>query len=516
MYAQSIWQWSVPVNSISSETNSHPQAYLWIPENCKQIRGVVFTQNNMIELGMLEHAYFRKKMAALGFAEVWVNPMYSITFDFNKNDATIFEDIMQDLADVSGYDELATAPIVPMGHSALASFPWNFGAENPERTLAIVSVHGDAPQTNLTGSGRPNPDWENRNIDGIPALFIMGEYEWWEDRIAPAYQYMSKHPNSVITLFADAGHGHFDFSDMLVKYVADYIEKAASYRLPKNIKEPLKQIKPEHGWLMDKWRQDSLPQAKASPYTKFKGNRYTASWVFDKEMVKSTVLFYEKARNKQQQFIGFKQHGNVLQPIKNHANYQLEFKPLEDGISFHLNAFFSDSTKVKPVNEHAKTSIKIDKITGPIKKINDTTFQISFDRLGFNNSKRSNDIWLLAHNEGDENYKSAVQQLNLRFPLANTIGKPQVIDFQEIKNQEVGVKSLKLNAKSSTGSSVNFYVKEGPAYCIDDQLYFTEIPPKAKFPIKITVVAWQYGIVGDIQTANPVEQIFFLTEHKYD
>lgn len=224
-YSQ-VWQWSVKISgSISQETKDHPQAFLWIPENCKQVRGVIFTQHNMIEEGMLENPYFRKTMSDLGFAEVWVTPGISQTYDVAKNEDKLIDEAMKLLAEVSGYQELVYAPLIPMGHSAMASFPWNFAAFNPERTLALVSVHGDAPQTNLTGSGRPNPDWGDRNIDGIPSLFIMGEYEWMEARIAPAYKFISKHPQSVITLFADAGHGHFDYSDAMVKYVADYIRE---------------------------------------------------------------------------------------------------------------------------------------------------------------------------------------------------------------------------------------------------------------------------------------------------
>ena len=70
-----IWQWSVAVDSVvSGETKNHPQAYLWIPENCKQVKGLVFAQHNMVEEGMLEHPIFRKTMTGLGFAEVWVTP----------------------------------------------------------------------------------------------------------------------------------------------------------------------------------------------------------------------------------------------------------------------------------------------------------------------------------------------------------------------------------------------------------------------------------------------------------
>src|SRR5690349_8794406 len=47
------WQWSVDVGSvISGETNDHPQAYLWVPVNCKRVRAVVVGQHNMIEEGI--------------------------------------------------------------------------------------------------------------------------------------------------------------------------------------------------------------------------------------------------------------------------------------------------------------------------------------------------------------------------------------------------------------------------------------------------------------------------------
>jgi hypothetical protein len=60
----------------------------------------------------------------------------------------------------------------------LASFPWNFAAWNPGRTLAVLSVHGAAPLTKYTGCGQPNPDWGNRPLDGVPSLMVMAEFEW--------------------------------------------------------------------------------------------------------------------------------------------------------------------------------------------------------------------------------------------------------------------------------------------------------------------------------------------------
>ncbi|MDT0684738.1 hypothetical protein [Autumnicola psychrophila] len=503
-----VWQWSVTLDGfISPETNEPPEAFLYIPQGCEKVKGVVLAQNNMIEEGVLEHPDFRNKMRELDFAEIWVTPIFSQKFDFHSQDPDLFKKLMRKLARKSGYTELESVPVIPLGHSALATFPWNFAVAFPERTLTIISIHGDAPQTTLTGYGGENVDWENKNIDGIPGLFIMGEFEWWEDRIKPGFRFQQENPGSVITWFADAGHGHFDYSDMLVNYVADYIEKASEYRLGN---EELKSINPEDGWLMDRWRKDSLPIAKSATYAQFKGNKATASWAFDKEMANETEKYYNKARGKKKQFLGIKYNGEIIKPKESHANYQLEFIPMEDGISFGINAFFSDSTRTSEVFNHASTKIKIDKITGPVKKINDSIFQIHFDKLGFSNKKRSNDIWLLANNEGDSIYKSAVQQIQVRFPLINDTGNSQKIEFTEIPDQLESVKSIALNAFASSGLPVQFYVKKGPAYVVDGKLIFTQLPPRTQFPVEVEVIAWQYGVKGEWNSAKPVSRKFQL------
>ena len=51
-----------------------------------------------------------------------------------------------------------------------------------------------------------------------------------------------------------------------------------------------------------------------------------------------------------------------------------------------------------------------------------------------------------------------------------------------------------------------------PAEIKGDKLVLTKIPPRAKFPVKVTVVAWQYGRSGEpqVQTAEAVEQSFYI------
>ena len=515
------WQWSVPVKTVvSSETNDHPRAFLWIPPDCRQVRGVVVGQHNMLEEGIFEHAMFRKKLASIGFAEVWVSPNWTVVFDYTGQARRAFEEMMGSLAEVSGYSELARVPVIPFGHSAEASFPWNFGAELPERTLAMVSVHGDAPLTDMTGSGKPNPDWGGRTIDGIPGLMVMGEYEWLEGRIQPAIAFRKRYPQSALAFLADAGRGHFDYSDDLVRFLAMFIEKVADARLPKkmplNTQPKMFPIDPAQGWLVDRWRKDQPLTAAAAPFKSYKGNKEEAFWAIDKEMAQETEAYYNKARGKLSQYIGFVQNGTLLPGAGSFTGYRPVFTAdSTDGLTFHVSAAFVDTLQGKELSsKHAPGKIKISRICGPVKQLDDTTFTVRFYRMGLNNPKRTGDIWLLATQDGDDKYKSVVQQANFKIPLRNTRGIDQSIEFLPLEDLRQGLKSVRLSARSTSGLPVYYYVKEGPAEVEGDMLTITAIPPRSKYPLRITVVAWQWGKASGaaVKSAEPVERSFYIVK----
>ena len=56
------WQWSVQISGITSnETNNHPQAFLWIPSDCTQVKAVIIGNHNMTEETLFENPYFGRK-----------------------------------------------------------------------------------------------------------------------------------------------------------------------------------------------------------------------------------------------------------------------------------------------------------------------------------------------------------------------------------------------------------------------------------------------------------------------
>ncbi len=513
------WQWSTAVRGyISAETNEPPRAFLWIPPTCHQVRAVIFGMHNMSEETLFENKQFRRDVSELDFAIIWITPGLDMNWNAETGVQEQFEQIMDDLADRSGYQELRNAPIVPIGHSAMATFPWNFAAWNPERTLAVISLHGDAPRTNLTGHGRENIEWGKRTIDGIPGLMIEGEYEWWENRVIPALAFRLMYPHSTISFLCDAGHGHFDVSAQVVDYISLFLKKAALYRLPANIQPQhetvkLKRLNPEQGWLAERWRQNGEKRAVPAPFTKYKGDKHDAFWYFDEEMALETERIYAHEKNKQEQYIGFMQQGKMLpfNPTR-HARIVAKFIPETDGLTFHLKPVYTDSLRTTPVTASSAKIPRTTRICGPVEVVNDTTFTVRFYRMGMNNPKRTGDIWLCAESDGDTKHKSTVQQINIRIPYRNTEGIRQHILFPGLPDITTETESVSLSACSDCGLPVYYYVKEGPAEIKDGKIVLTTIPPRAKYPIKVTVVAWQYGIAGKTQTAEPVERSFYITK----
>ena len=517
--AAAPWQWSVEIKElISEETNAHPSAYLWIPENCNQVRAVIIGQHNMTEETIFEHPEFRKNMGKLGIAEIWITPGIDQRWDVTKGTRQIFETMMKNLSEISGYTELEFAPVIPIGHSAMATYPWNFAAWNPERTLAVLSIHGDSPRTHLTGYGRANLDWGTRTIEGIPSLMVMGEDEWWEDRLITSFDYRREYPNAPLSFLADAGHGHFDISDELIDYLSLFLKKAVEYRLPKHsssdISVQLIPVEAKNGWLADRWRKNEKPTAEAASYDKYKGDKNHAFWYFDKEMADATEKYYANERGKTEQYIGFEQKGKLITfNPKSHVRMSPSFQPEADGVTFHLKAVYTDTLRNEYSKEHSTHPIRMSRICGPVEVVNDTTFTVRFYRMGLDNPKRTGGICLMASVKQDHKYRSAVQQVEIRIPYRNKEGIPQRIIFPKLSDVKASVKEKSLKGTADSGLPVYYYVKEGPAEIKGDKLVLTKIPPRAKFPVKVTVVAWQYGCSGEpkVQTAEAVEQSFYIT-----
>ena len=452
-----MYQWSVELRRyISPETGKAPVAYLWVPEGCKQVKAVIFSQQNMTEEAIYKNPNFQAQMKKLGVAMVWVAPAFNNNWDPNSGAQNIFEELMTNLADQSGHAEIAKAPIIPLGHSAQATFPWNFAAWNPNRTLCIISFHGDAPRTNLCGYGAANVEWgRNRNIDGIPGLMVEGEYEWWEARVNPALAFRMMYPESCISFLCDTGRGHFDCGDRTAMYLAKFIQKALEQRLNGNGKGieynadgtvKLKKLNPKDGYLVERFHADMMgtdgadkgkaPQMsnaqrpQPAPYAEYKGDKHDAFWYFDKEMADLTEARYQETTGKQVQYVGFEYQGKLIpyndklqggMAIKIDEADVATAKKSKKPIRIQLKAVYTDASHGALSSHglrsgHGTKKPHIEVICGPLKKINDTTFEVYSYEAGWDNPRRSFTSWVVAVADADGKYKGAVQPLRIDLP----------------------------------------------------------------------------------------------------
>jgi len=521
------WQWSVTLPPSSESPNEHPRAFLWIPVNCTTVRGIVFGHHNMQEEGILEHPVFRRALAELGFAEVWVAPSFDRNFRYDQGAGERFDAMLKALAEQSGYAELATAPLVPVGHSAAASLPWYVAAWKPERVICGISFSGQWP---YVPDEKFAPQVAGVSIDSVPGIVTLGEYEWADDRMGAGLKTRADHPALPLSAIGCPADGHFSATDEKVEFLALYLKKAAAARLPKNAPAdgPVK-LNPvdvaKTGWLVDRYRKDKPPAAPAAPVADYKGDRTQAFWFFDKELAQAAEAFQQKHRGAPA-LLGYKQDGQLLPQTKGlHAQVAIKFRPEADGVTFKLAGAFLDTVpEGRPEKWAGKKAgeaiavpaggppIELRRITGPVRQISADTWELAFNRASFLGDRRGNEAWLTAVWPGDATHKRAIQQSVLQIPGRNKEGKAQAITFDLPASVRYGTHELKLSAKSDSGLPVRYFVREGPAEIAGSTLTFGTVPPRTKFPVTITVVAWQFGRSADpkIQTADPVERTLTL------
>ena len=371
------------------------RAYLRLPRGQKKVSAMLYCHQNMSEEVLFRSKMFCRRMDSLGVAMAFVqqgsqNWDASIKDKNGKTCQERFEQMMLDFARATEHPELASCRIIPFGHSAQATFPWNFAAWNAERTLCVISYHGDAPRTNLCGYGRANVEWgRTRNIDYIPGLMIEGEYEWWEARVRPALAFRMMYPDSRISFLCDAGKGHFDLCEETQDYIACFIAKA------------LKDPRPQGGVYYSRWRADG--QESKDPHDQF--------WYQDGEMVNLTRARYQTSLGKQMQYVSARVNGK---PVTYDANRHIKLKTTVSSDTFTIEPVFVDSTRNVGSYQHAQVRPRVVLISGAAVQTGEYTFRYDPDYFGFDPKRLWDGITLCIEADGDATYKSAVQELNIQ------------------------------------------------------------------------------------------------------
>lgn len=469
----------------------------------------------------------RATLRQLGFAAVWIGTAGDPAFELDASAAPRLDALLEAFASTSGYRELGVAPVVALGHADASAWPWLYARARPERTLAVLSLSGEWPY----GDTRPGPEQIDPALNGIPGLVSIGEYEWAEERATFGLAQRAVHPGIPLTFLGEAGGGRFEHSSEKTGYIARYLSQAAAARLPADAGGPyltaptLVYIDPlAGGWLADRWRGREPARVPAAPVEEY-AEPDEAFWCFDREHAIATEKFRQRERDLRVALLGFNQDGTLVpQRPGTPEQVAIPFRPREDGVTFELGGeFLATVPRGRPERWMGLPAnatigrpetgglIELLALGGPVEERAPGTFAVAFDRGA--EAGAAAEIWLLARHPGDAHFKTALQQAVLRLPAQNDAGRPQQITFPVLPDVTARATPIALTAHTDSGLPVRYYVREGPAEIVGNTLRLTPIPSRARLPLRVTVVAWQYGRITApaVQSAAPVARTFLVT-----
>ncbi len=519
------WQFSVTAQATNTRVD------LYIPPTCERIRGAIVSLDNLVEKPLLEDSQIRAAAAAENLAIIWfartpkARP-FDKGFHAKQGDDELLSQVLADLAKVSGYDELTHVPLLTLGHSAAAPFAWEFAEAHPERTLGVIHF-----KSSLSRSPKPT---EHSPIEGVPVLIVKGQFEEWSQPNPPtdreaswqgvrktALAFRMQNDRNLIGYLCAASDGHFESSPELTRILAMFIRKAAQRRIP--AQEPtselndiaiLRPISPEEGWLTDSAMAFEPETANIASPADFQGDRAAAFWYFDRELAEAVRNFGGDQKGKAPQMVTMSIAGKVL-PLSTRGIVETRFQPLEDGRTFELSGDFFPKVPSGVLHDgdtlgHAAGPVVVQFVKGPAEQIGPATFRLRFDRTCF--TDRNSDLWFIASEPGNAKIRRADQACLISLPGKNSQGTPHTITFPEIGEQPLSRERVELKATTDSGLPVEYYVESGPAIIASNKLHFTTLPPRTRFPVKVTVVALQWGrtIEPLYQSAEPVPQTVWI------
>lgn len=523
------WQFSVPTQ------DGKGRAFLWIPPQCKYVRGIVLSGQVILEKVVMEDPIIREAAAKENLALVLdMKSTIGIGTDLTEKGEgrAKLQYLLDQLAAVSGYSEIAQAPLLTIGHSGGAIFAWHLGYAMPDRCFGVIGLKA-APIGAPNGIKRQQGDG-GVMLNNIPTLAISGQYEAWGNPVrTPEYhwrwvrgvllEFRAIGYNSLVSELVEPGTGHFSWYEELARYVALFIQKAAHYRIPAQPPAPgqapvLRDIPQEEGWLTDVNFFGS-PRHATAAFKNYDGDPSMAFWHMDEELARANDNFGAQHKGKKLQVLTFLDGETPLKPA---WMQDLPFRPQADGISFQVATRFLDETPAdfaKPVSRpltHADGPVQYRLIGGWCgggEQTGPDTFRIKMDRFQW--VKPGGSVMLIASHPGDATHALYEQPVQVKYPDKNKEGAPQQITFEPIKPPLpiIGGKTIKLKAVSDSKLPVDFCVVEGPAVIEEGGiLRLTSIPPRSKRPVKVTVLASQWGrsVEPKIQTAESVLQTFYL------
>ena len=518
------------------------RAYLWVPEECRKLRGILVLCGNVPEMMLAGHDGIRKVCRDNALGIVWCPQSFMNFKRFgpdkkmaNTEAVAFLQQLLDGLAATSGYPEVATVPWIPIGESGHLLMSDALVETIPGRAIAGIWLKNNhlPPHDRTT-----------------PALVVFGTaQEWSQDKPdtnknttfldrwssnASGYEGVvnerKNYPDWPLSYAIDGQSGHFDCSEKVASITARFIDNVVKARLPEDGSTNLRTVDMTKGFLADM----PAPGHQANPPVAWNDSPEKAMpWFFDKESAEEAQALGRVNWKAKSQLPAFADTNGTIMPFifngissiainaqpkayTNAATGAVTNAPVvvtdPDGITFHLKGVLLDRIPETFVGAGAGEALEktpgepvVEWMNGCIEPLGNGAFRIAVDRNWPNVA-----TYMAVRQPGTSDVRGVVQPAGVSVKEANSEGTTQKITFEPIQNVKVGTESVQLKATSDSGLPVRFFVDAGPAVIQGDKLVLTKIPANAKLPLTVTIGAWQFGRWAEpkIKKADIVKQSF--------
>lgn len=570
-----IFQYFAP--STAPDARPLAGAYLWLPPDAPAIRAVMVGVHNGLPLPILQHPAIRDVCRRHGVAQILLTPhgseigpvmLKDLSFDTTDPVRTaIFDSYLARLAELAGRPEIATAPLVPLAHSAFASFPFEVALRDPARSLALLPIKAGLPDVYAPQlkDGQTTPA---RNLGAVPVLFLQSASQetvgWsaYPRTTGPSRAYRQDRPghdgstyeprNELFGVHWEMMSGHFDLLPRDYAYLAAWLDAVATARLPAAPGQPLRELRLRDGWLINPAVPSTGPVPPdfplPAPYAAYTGDRARAHWFPTRELAeKQFATHRDEPRREIELFTFLDAAGQPLSLAHGHmAEVPKNSLPLDESGAFTLVTHHfttppavcsnKDRNHLKqpapacafdnvgfPGRDYLPVSdipLHFDLNASPLelvrreealdaRGVRQTRFTLRLVRHRFAPEVGYLQFYPRVYHEGDTRFAATGRTAKLEWTLPDLArdGPAQNIDFPPVADAPASSASIPLSATSSAGLPVAYFVVHGPGLIRDGAFVPAEVPAGLKKPITVTVGAYQNGRYG-VSPVRPSATIY--------
>jgi hypothetical protein len=579
-----IFQYFAPSEDPQARPNCG--AYLWLPPDAPVVRGVLVGIQNGLPLPILQHPAVREVCRKHGLAQILLTPhgteigpvmLKDLVFDITDPERTaIFDSYLTRLAELSGHPELTAAPLVPIAHSAYASFPFDVAMRDPSRCLALLPIKAGLPDHYkfYSADGKAKVPDPSRNLGGVPILFLQSasqETVGWSayprggGGFRTYRQDRAGHDGSVYEprneLFGanwDMMSGHFDLLPRNYVFVAGWIDAIATARLPATPGHTLRALTLKDGWLIDPAVPvtGTVPEnfPAPAPYANFAGDRTKALWYPTRELAEAQFAIYRDEPRREIELFTFLDadgkpitlaHGHMAEvpknslPLDENGSFVLTTHPLTAPPQICTNKERGHEKKPEPACTLGNVGfpgldslpvsdlpLHLDLNSTPLELVRQETLkderglpQTRFT-LRIVRNRLAPEVGYLqfyprVYHEGDERFAATGRTAKFEWTLPDLAkeGLIQTLDFPAVADVPATTATVPLNATSSAGLPVSYFVVHGPGFIRDGAFVPAQVPVGFLKPIPVKVGAYQNGRYGEkpVKPTSTVYQNFHLS-----